>query len=92
MTEGEVKSALKKDGFVLGRVSWEHSDKVAAGRVISQSPDYIEGRENNALKGTKFNLVLSLGPEVKTTPASTPRETGENAETLPPSVDINDIW
>lgn len=89
MTEGEVRSALKNDGFELGRVTREYSESVEAGCVISHTPNYIEGKETKVHKGTKFNLVISLGAKA---PETEPAKNEDGGEETDDPRDVNDIW
>lgn len=60
------KEAYKKmnGNFRVGEVTYEYSDTVAEGLIISQS--IPSGTQ--AVKGTTINFVLSLGPEPVITP------------------------
>jgi len=65
MTAAEVKSVLKKSGLEIGKITEVESDKVEPGRVISQSPLYMDGN-NTAQKGSKIDIVLSAYPKAST--------------------------
>lgn len=60
MTENAAKTAITNKGLSVGSVTYENSNTVAEGLVISQNPNawtYV------AL-GTAVNMVVSLGPVV----------------------------
>ena len=58
MAQEEAIAALQAEGFTVN-TQQEHSDSVAAGSVISQSP----GAGEYATKGATVNLTVSEGPE-----------------------------
>ncbi|GAA2100890.1 Stk1 family PASTA domain-containing Ser/Thr kinase [Microlunatus panaciterrae] len=58
----DAQKALKKAGFTVKETT-RHSGSVAAGLVISQSPD-----KGNGKKGDTIALVRSLGPVLVTVP------------------------
>jgi len=62
-SEAKAKAAIEDAGLVVGNVTQEPSDNVAAGLVVSQSP---EGGVNSLVDpGTVVDLVVSTGlPEV----------------------------
>ena len=68
MTEQEAKDALKKAHLGLGTVTEKYSDKVEAGRIIEQTPEFDSSSEanNTVSKGTRVDLVISLGPRNQT--------------------------
>lgn len=61
-SQSAAVSSLQNNGLTVGNISQAYSDTVAAGMVISQS---VSGTQ---VKGTKVNLVVSLGkkPEEQT--------------------------
>ena len=67
-TEGSARQAAVDNGFFLGNITNNYSDRIAKGLVISQSPEV-----NTAyVKGGKISLVLSRGKKiVKATPPQT---------------------
>lgn len=67
----EATAILNEAGYDVGEVSTEHSAEVAADLVISSDPG--EGTELE--KGSKVNLAISLGAEVKM--ATVPKVVGE---------------
>ncbi|MGV8980248.1 Stk1 family PASTA domain-containing Ser/Thr kinase [Clostridium sp.] len=58
-----AKDVIERNGLVLGNVTEQVSDSIPSGIVISQDP--IE--ESLVQKGDKVNLVISKGPEFKST-------------------------
>lgn len=58
----DAKSQLMKAGFTVTTTT-NHSDKIAAGLVISQTPN-----EGSGMRGDKIELVESLGPELVVVP------------------------
>lgn len=58
-TQSEAEQALKDAGLEVGEISTSYNNTISEGRVISQS--IIDG--TSVSKGTKVNLVISLGPE-----------------------------
>jgi len=59
MTSGDAKRKLFNANFLVGTVSFEHSDTVAEGKVISQG---IAPGTSTAQRYTEVDLVVSLGP------------------------------
>jgi serine/threonine protein kinase len=61
-SQSAAVNSLQNNGLTVGNISQAYSDTVAAGMVISQS---VSGTQ---VKGTKVNLVVSLGkkPEEQT--------------------------
>ncbi|MHC4659152.1 MAG: PASTA domain-containing protein, partial [Planctomycetota bacterium] len=61
MNETDANSAITAVGLVVGTVTYEHNDTIAADVIISQNPD-----ANTAVPiGSSVDLVVSLGqPEV----------------------------
>ncbi len=57
MTEEDARSALTGANLSLGSVSWDYSDSVPEGRVMSQSVESGSTVE----EGTSVNIVLSQG-------------------------------
>ena len=57
--DADVQNAIKSAGLSVGTVTYEYSDSVAQGIVISQSVD--GGKKVSA--GTTVDLVISNGPE-----------------------------
>lgn len=64
MTLAEATSTLEAAGFEVGTVDKVHDDKVEADHVISQDPSANSKHE----KGTRVNLVVSIGAEEVTVP------------------------
>ncbi len=64
MSQSEAEAALNDVGLLVGSVSEQFSDTVAAGCVISQSP--VAGE--NAATGSAVDLVISSGPEPEPVP------------------------
>ena len=57
--DADAQNAIKSAGLSVGTVTYEYSDSVAQGIVISQSVD--GGKKISA--GTTVDLVISNGPE-----------------------------
>lgn len=57
----EIDSILKEVGLKEGVVDYQYSDTVPANQVISQDPEPF----TEVKAGSKVNLVVSQGPEVK---------------------------
>ncbi|OAA82726.1 Stk1 family PASTA domain-containing Ser/Thr kinase [Clostridium ljungdahlii] len=69
-----AKDIISNSGLTLGNVSYKHSDDVAEGDVISQDPT----ADSKAQNGTKVNLVVSKGADVKY--VTVPDVSGKNIE------------
>ena len=59
LDHADADKALAASGLVLGTVSYEYSDTVAKGQVISQDPKALSQAKPN----DKVNLVFSSGPK-----------------------------
>ena len=70
-TQATAEDLLEKSGYKTGEITGEHSDTIPQGLVISQDPAAGEPAE----KGTKVNIVVSLGPSQS--------GTGDNTVTVP---------
>lgn len=57
VSESNARQMISNAGLGIGTVTYQASDSVGAGRVISCNP----GVGNNVSKGTKVNLVVSTG-------------------------------
>ena len=57
MEQGDADKALKASGFELGKITYQNSDTLSIGSVVSQSPAAGEKAE----KGSAVDLVLSSG-------------------------------
>lgn len=57
----EIDSILREAGLEEGVVEYKSSDTVPANKIISQDPDPF----SEVKSGTKVNVVVSEGPEVK---------------------------
>ncbi len=66
LTPIQVSSKLGDD-LKLGKITYENSDTVEAGKIISQS--IASG--TSVVVGTKINLVISLGPVIDTSTDTT---------------------
>ena len=81
MTKSQAESALKKQGFALGNVKKESSDK-PEGEIIRQEP--TAGSESP--KGTYVNIVISSGKnDTQTETPTTSKEPTTNNSTTQPS-------
>ncbi len=60
MKSGDAKRKLFNANFLVGTVTFEHSDDVPEGKVISQG---IAPGTSTAQKYTEVDLVISLGPK-----------------------------
>ncbi len=79
--EETVTIMLNSNKLELGEVTYEHSDTVNKGCVISQSRPAHE----EVLEGTRVNFIMSLGPKpVETEP---PEETAPDVETSDEDID-----
>ena len=81
-TQSSAEAAIKANNLTVGSISQAYSDTVAAGYVISQSPE--AGRTVN--KNTSVDLVVSLGKQPEEKPAETP-EKNDNPSTDTPSTE-----
>jgi len=68
-----AQKLIESYGYVLGKISYEHSSSIPEGYVISQNPE----KGTSAPAGTKINLVLSSGPKEEDSSG----ETGDNPGT-----------
>jgi eukaryotic-like serine/threonine-protein kinase len=70
---------IKNDGFVLGKIDHKFSDTIVKDSIISQTPE----ADTPSDKGTKIDLVVSNGPEIKyTTVPDLSNVTLDQAKTL----------
>jgi beta-lactam-binding protein with PASTA domain len=74
ISQSAAVTSLQNNGLTVGNISQAYNDSVAAGMVISQS---VSGTQ---VKGTKVDLVVSLGkkPEEKPADSGNAGTTGEN--------------
>ena len=63
-SQSAAVTALQNNGLTVGNISQAYNDSVAAGMVISQS---VSGTQ---VKGTKVDLVVSLGKKPEEKPAN----------------------
>lgn len=59
----EAEDMIQSEGLALGKQDYEPNESVPANTIIRQYPDGM----TEVQKGTKVNLVISEGPEVKET-------------------------
>lgn len=71
-----VKRTLNSLGLELGDVSEDYSDSVAKGEVISQNPN----KDESVDKGSKINVILSKGVEIKTKLIDVPNVSGKSVD------------
>lgn len=71
-----VKSTLGNLQLKLGDVSYEYSDSVPKGQVMSQNP----GANESVDKDSKVNIVISKGKEIKTTTVNIPDVSGKSVD------------
>ena len=64
ISQSAAVTALQNNGLTVGNISQAYNDSVAAGMVISQS---VSGTQ---VKGTKVDLVVSLGKKPEEKPAN----------------------
>ena len=76
MNLDSVKRTLKSLGLELGTVDEEYSDSVPRGEVISQSPNANESVD----KGSKVNVTISKGKEIKSETINIPDVSGKSVE------------
>lgn len=76
MNIDSVKKTLKSLGLELGTVDDEYSDSVSKGQVIEQTP----GANESVDKGSKVNITISKGKEIKTTTLNIPNVTGKSVD------------
>lgn len=76
MNLDSVKRTLKSLGLELGTVEEEYSDSVPRGEVISQSPNANESVD----KGSKVNVTISKGKEIKSETINIPDVSGKSVE------------
>lgn len=89
LDESAVMKMLNESGFRLGNVTYEHSETVAEGKVISQS----KAVNSSQPVGTKIDFVMSLGPVYVETAGDT--ETTHDTETENPEdtdPETDDEW
>ncbi len=65
MNSGDAKRKIFNANFLVGTVTFEHSDSVPEGKVISQG---IAPGTSTAQKYTEVDLVISLGPKPEAQP------------------------
>ncbi|EGT3614679.1 Stk1 family PASTA domain-containing Ser/Thr kinase [Clostridium perfringens] len=71
-----VKSTLENIGLKLGDVSYQYSDSVPKGQVISQTPD----ANTPVDKDSKVNITISKGQEIRTTTVTIPDVSGKSVD------------
>ena len=76
MNLDSVKKTLKNLGLELGNVDEEYSDSVPRGEVVSQSPNANESVD----KGSKVNVTISKGKEIKSETINIPDVSGKSVE------------
>ncbi len=83
MLQADAEAAISAAGFTRVKTTFENSDTVEAGKVISQTPVYSDSAKY--APATIITIVVSLGP-VSDEPDVTdiPEETTEEEETTPP--------
>lgn len=69
-----AKDIITKSGLAVGDISYNYSDNVASGNVISQDPQ----SDSNVDDSSSVDLVVSNGPEVKY--STVPDVTGKNID------------
>ena len=57
MKEEDARSLLSEKKLTIGDISYESSDEVSSGKIISQSP----GSSNKVSEGSKVDIVISTG-------------------------------
>ncbi|MEF2640391.1 MAG: Stk1 family PASTA domain-containing Ser/Thr kinase [Lachnospiraceae bacterium] len=57
MKEVDARSLLSEKKLTIGDISYESSDEVSSGKIISQSP----GSSNKVSEGSKVDIVISTG-------------------------------
>lgn len=57
MKEDDARSLLLEKKLMIGDISYESSDEVSSGKIISQSP----GSSNKVSEGSKVDIVISTG-------------------------------
>ena len=72
-SQDTAESIINSNEFLLGNISYEYSDNVANGLVISQSPTVGTSYE----KSGKIDLIISQGQKV-TQPAPETRKNNSN--------------
>ena len=76
-SESTARQLLRSAGLNVGNVTYQHSNSVAAGNVISCSP----GVGSSVDEGTTVSLVISTGPQqVAPDPGTDPGTGGEEPE------------
>ncbi|MBR5296184.1 MAG: Stk1 family PASTA domain-containing Ser/Thr kinase [Clostridia bacterium] len=75
MESGEAKRKLFNANFLVGTITYDYSDTVPFGNIVSQG---IEPGTSTAQKHTEVDLVISLGPkEIIPDPTTQPESEGE---------------
>lgn len=81
MKEEDARSLLSEKKLTIGDISYESSDEVSSGKIISQSP----GSGNKVSEGSKVDIVISTGsntvkvPDVRWSSLSNATSTLRNA-------------
>ena len=81
MKEEDARSLLSEKKLTIGDISYESSDEVSSGKIISQSP----GSGNKVSEGSKGDIVISTGsntvkvPDVRWSSLSNATSTLRNA-------------
>ena len=81
MKEEDARSLLSEKKLTIGDISYESSDEVSSGKIISQSP----GSSNKVSEGSKVDIVISTGsntvkvPDVRWSSLSNATSTLRNA-------------
>ena len=76
-----ARQLLSSAGLSVGNVSYQYSDSVTAGNVISCSP----GVGNSVEEGTSVSLVVSQGPKGSGT-GTEPEEPEDPPQTVDPGI------
>ncbi|WP_300262952.1 Stk1 family PASTA domain-containing Ser/Thr kinase, partial [Clostridium sp.] len=76
MNLDSVKRTLKSLGLEIGDVNEEYSDSVHKGEIIYQSPNPNESVD----KGSKVNVTISKGKEIKTITLNIPDVSGKSVD------------
>lgn len=85
LPESEANATAVREGFTIGKVTEEYSDKIPVNSVISQSPEAGLMRRPN----TPISLVISLGPKPETvTPPTVPSLGASNIRRFSVSVEV----
>lgn len=75
LPESEAYQAARDEGFSVGKVTTEYSDRIPINSVVKQDPE----KDTQAKPGSKINLVISLGP--KPEPVDTSGDEGDDTAT-----------